>query len=326
MQTSHTTRLAPHAAPTVAAMAMRDYLISEIVQDTVDGLLTRREALRRLGLFGLGIGSASALLAGCGDDGSGGDGEAAAVSTTIAPSTTSAPTSTTAAPAAPPAAELVRFEGPAGELQAAVAEAADPTGAVLVVHENRGLTPHFFDLVSRLAADGYTALSVDLVSRQGGTAALADEGAAQAALGETATEDLVADLRAGIDELERRAPGVAVGTVGFCFGGAMVWNLLAAGEDRLAAAAPFYGPAPDGADFSGTDAAVFAVYAELDDRVNASRDAATAALEAAGLTHEVKTFPGVDHAFFNDTGARYDADAAAEAYADLLAWFGEHLE
>jgi carboxymethylenebutenolidase len=130
---------------------------------------------------------------------------------------------------------------------------------------------------------------------------------------------------AGIDELERRAPGAPVGTVGFCFGGGMVWALLDAGEARLSAAAPFYGPAPADADFSGAGAAVLAVYAELDDRVNASRDAATAALEAAGLTHEVKTFAGADHAFFNDTGQRYNAEAATEAYADLLAWFGEHL-
>ena len=46
---------------------------------------------------------------------------------------------------------------------------------------------------------------------------------------------------------------------------------------------------------------------------------------AAALTHELRTFPGVDHAFFNDTGPRYDAAAATEAYDALLAWFGQHL-
>jgi carboxymethylenebutenolidase len=70
---------------------------------------------------------------------------------------------------------------------------------------------------------------------------------------------------------------------------------------------------------------VLAVYGELDGRVNASRDAATAALEAAGLTHEVKTYAGADHAFFNDTGQRYNEAAATQAWADLLAWFDEHL-
>ena len=70
---------------------------------------------------------------------------------------------------------------------------------------------------------------------------------------------------------------------------------------------------------------MLAVYAELDARVNASREAATAALEAAGLTHEVKTYAGADHAFFNDTGPRYHEAAADEAYADVLAWFDRHL-
>ena len=88
---------------------------------------------------------------------------------------------------------------------------------------------------------------------------------------------------------------------------------------------PFYGPLPDNADMAGTKAAVMGVYAEQDDRVNATRDAARAALEKAGLTHEIVTFPGVGHAFFNDTGQRYNAVAAAQAYERVLDWFGRHL-
>ena len=85
----------------------------------------------------------------------------------------------------------------------------------------------------------------------------------------------VADMKAAIDELERRTPDAKIGAVGFCFGGGMVWTLLASGEPRLAAAAPFYGPLPDGADFAGSrNAAVLGVYAEQDARVNATRDAA----------------------------------------------------
>ena len=54
-------------------------------------------------------------------------------------------------------------------------------------------------------------------------------------------------------------------------------------------------------------AAVLAVYAELDGRVNASRDAATAALRKANFTHEIVTYPDADHAFFNDTGQRFNS-------------------
>ncbi len=113
--------------------------------------------------------------------------------------------------------------------------------------------------------------------------------------------------------------------MGFCFGGAMTWNLLQVGEARLAAAVPFYGPAPDAPDFSRARAAVLAIYAELDSRVNASRERAEAALRAAGLTHEIRTFAGADHAFFNDTGPRYNEAAAKEASTELLAWLERHL-
>ena len=106
----------------------------------------------------------------------------------------------------------------------------------------------------------------------------------------------------------------------------MTWQLVAAGEPRLSAAVPFYGPAPSDADFSGSpNVAVLGIYAENDSRVNASQDTARQALETAGLVHEIRVFPGVDHAFFNDTGARYNSDAAAEAYQTMLDWFAQHL-
>ena len=200
-----------------------------------------------------------------------------------------------------------------------------PKGAVLVIHENRGLTPHIRSIPPRLAADGYSALAIDLLSAEGGTASMS-EGDAQAALGNAPTERLVADMVAGLDELERRNPGADLAVIGFCFGGAMTWTLLAAGDPRIAAAVPFYGPLPDDADFSGSpNAAVLGIYAELDSRVNSSMEAAAAALEAAGLEHELRTFEGVDHAFFNDTGRNYDAAAAAEAYTAMLDWFTARL-
>jgi carboxymethylenebutenolidase len=210
-------------------------------------------------------------------------------------------------------------------LQGAWAKASDPKGAVLVIHENRGLTDHIRSIPPRFARDGYSALAIDLLSEEGGTAAVGGEGEATASLGQAAPERLIADLRAGIDELQRRDRNTELAVIGFCFGGGLTWQLLAAGEPRLAAAAPFYGPAPASPDLSGSKAAVLAVYAELDSRVNATRDVAVAALESAGLTHEVRTFPGVDHAFFNDTSPRYNAAAASEAYQAVLSWFATHL-
>lgn len=295
-------------------MALREYLAGEIAEDCSDGLISRREALRRLGLLGLSISGATVLLAACGGD----DDDANATATTSGEEST-----TTVAGAA--SGTLVRFAGPAGELQAAWAEADDAKGALLVIHENRGLTPHFHDLVGRFAKEGYSALCVDLVSAEGGTASQTDPAAAQAALGAASEARLLGDLRAGIGELEKRVPDKKIGAVGFCFGGGMTWALLNAGETRLAAAVPFYGPAPANPDFSKAKAAVLGIYGELDARVNGSRPQAEAALKKAGLTYEIKTFTGADHAFFNDTGERYNATAAAEANTALLGWLSKYI-
>ena len=56
-----------------------------------------------------------------------------------------------------------------------------------------------------------------------------------------------------------------------------------------------------------------------------SRDAAESAPGKAGLTHEIVTFAGADHAFFNQTGPRHDQEPATQAWAKVLAWFGQHL-
>jgi carboxymethylenebutenolidase len=311
----------PDSAPYAFCMALRDYLVGEVAEDFSDGVLTRREALRRLGLLGLSGAAASALLSACAADDP-------AVEPGPAPA--SAPLPTADAPGRAQSVgrgEEIRFAGPAGELIGAWAAPTDgePRAALLVIHENRGLTDHFYDLVGRLAGAGYGALCVDLLSAQGGTAALTDPAQAPTELADKPADALLADLRAGIDELGRRVPEAPVGAVGFCFGGGMTWQLLQSGEPRLAAAVPFYGPVPDEPDFDQSTAAVLAVYAGLDDRVNAGRERAEAALEAAGLTYEIRTFDGADHAFFNDTGARYNADAAEQAYTDMLDWFGRYL-
>jgi carboxymethylenebutenolidase len=294
-----------------------EYLTGEVVEDFADGIISRREALRRLGMLGVGTAVAVPLLAACSAAGEGGEAESASANPAG-----SAP----AGPSAQPT-DAITFEGPGNRtLQGAWSAAADPRGAVLVVHENRGLTDHIRSVAGRLATSGYSALAVDLLSEEGGTASFEGEAEVAAALNQIPDSRLVADMKAAIGELERRTPDAKVGAVGFCFGGGMVWSLLASGEPRLAAAAPFYGPLPDGADFAGSaQAAVLGVYAEQDDRVNATRDAAKAALEKAGLTHEIVTFPDAGHAFFNDTRQRYNATAATSAYEQLIAWFRTHV-
>jgi carboxymethylenebutenolidase len=300
---------------------VNEYLTEEVVENYADGLIGRREALRQLTLLGVGAAVAVPMLAACDAQGS----PDAGTQPSATPGTSAA--ATPAGPSPRPTTSIT-FTGPRVQLQGAWAAAPNPRGSVLVVHENRGLTEHIRSVAGRLAASGYAAVAIDLLSEEGGTSKFTDSAQATAALNaaaETAGR-FVGDMKAGIAELQRRAPDKKIAAIGFCFGGGMVWSLLASGEPRLSAAAPFYGPLPDNADFAGSrNAAVLGVYAELDSRVNQSRDAAKAALERAGLKHEIVTYQGANHAFFNDTGERYNAAAAAQAYDKLLDWFAANL-
>ena len=298
---------------------LQRYLAEEIATDHVDGLLSRREALRRLALLGVSTAGAAALFTACADR------------RTAEPSPNPAPTSS--ATARPPGMDTVRatepiaWAGPQGTVRGSWAPAdGTPRGAVLVIHENKGLNDWVRSVAGRLAGIGYASLAVDLLSAQGGTAAFSDPAAATAALSAIGTRRFVADLSSALGELQSRVPGHTLGVVGFCFGGGLVWQLLAAGDPRLAAAVPFYGPLPENADFSGSrNAAVLAFYGALDQRVTSSQPAARAALDRAGLVHELVVEPDADHAFFNDTGPRYNPRAAADAWQRLGDWFGRYL-
>jgi carboxymethylenebutenolidase len=292
---------------------LQRYLAEEIAEDHADGLVSRREALRRLGLLGLSGAAAASLLGGI-------------VASEAKAQMRVKPAAATAETAARPTREIV-FRGPQGrKLMGAWAAAARPRGGVLVIHENRGLNDSIRSIAGRLAASGYSALAIDLLSEEGGTGSFDDEFEAMAALGAAPPSRFVADMKAGVTEIRRRLPGKKVAATGFCFGGGMVWLLLTSREARLAAAVPFYGPFPDGGNLAGAKAtAVLAIYAGLDSRVNASRATARAALQKAGLRHQIVTFPGVDHAFFNPTSSRHDPAAAAAAYRRMVAWFGTNV-
>jgi carboxymethylenebutenolidase len=293
---------------------IKKYLAEEVAEDLVDGIINRREAVRRLGLLGVTGAAATGLLATFATSGA-----AAAGSPVQRDHDRGRSASETSW--APVARESITFAGPRVPLMAAWAPAARPRGGVLVIHENRGLTEHIRTVAGRLAASGYSALALDLLSEEGGTGAFPGEAEVAAALGQIPPERFVEDMKAAVTELRRRLRRKRLAAIGFCFGGAMVWRLLASGEPRLAAAAPFYGPFPEGGDLDGSRAAVLGVFGGLDARVNATLPAAKAALEAARLRHELLTFTEADHAFFNDTGARFNPHAAAEAWRRALNWF-----
>jgi carboxymethylenebutenolidase len=129
---------------------MQKYLAEEVAEDLADGIITRREAMRRLGLLGLTASAASTLLA----------------TFSTAPATASRDhgdggAETTWAPAP---REAITFDGPNGTLMGHWAAAQKPRGGVLVIHENRGLTEHISTVAGRFAASGWSALALDLLS------------------------------------------------------------------------------------------------------------------------------------------------------------------
>jgi carboxymethylenebutenolidase len=320
------------------------YLVEEYLDDYQKGYMSRRQALKLIAGVTGSLAVANGLLAACAAPASvPAATDAATAAATVggtAAATTAAPAAETAAPT-PDVPEGVRVAPDDPDIIASPVEfpsdgatvmgyLARPTGdgpfpAVLVSHENRGLQPHIEDVARRLAKAGYVALAVDLLSREGGTAAMAEDDV-PGVLGNTPPEQFVADFTSGWEYLKTQdfVRPDAVGMVGFCFGGGVTWRVATALPD-LVAAVPFYGPPPPLEEVPDINAAVLAVYAGDDTRINESIPGIEEAMAAAGKTYEKAVFPGVDHAFHNDTRERYNAEAAVEAWARTLAWFEEHL-
>jgi carboxymethylenebutenolidase len=314
------------------------YIVEENIEDFNDGLISRRELLRRVSLITGSTAATAALLTamGCSAESS---------SSGPTPTPTARETSSQQPFATPPAAPVadgvtvpendqrisvatLEVKGTDGapliSYHATPASGA-PAGGILVIHENRGLTPHIKDVVRRVATAGFTGLAVDLLSRDGGADKLTDSAAYSAALSKRPVEDMVADVRQALAALSATGVGDKVGVTGFCFGGGMTFNTLAAGV-AVKAAVPFYGPAPrDMNGLTKVKAAVLVVYAENDARITGSRDAVDGALKQSGSPYKISVFPGVDHAFHNDTGQRYNAAQAEAAWIETVRWFRQYV-
>jgi len=142
-------------------------------------------------------------------------------------------------------------------------------GAVLVVHENRGLNPHIEDITRRLALEGFLAFAPDALAVAGGY---------------PGNEDKARELFAKLDQGKAREDFVAaaewlrarpesngkLGAVGFCYGGGVVNVLATRLGAELAAGVPFYGMAPPLEAVPGIKAELLLHFASNDDRINAS--------------------------------------------------------
>ncbi len=325
------------------------YFVEEFYDDYREGLLSRREFIRRVAYITGSMAAAASTMSllGCTP-------MELPAPTEVMPSLEATPATTEVAAAGEgaetPAAQLepvpgaqsplsvpegdpavmssgVAFTSQGDEIMAylarPVADGVYP--GILVCHENRGLTPHIKDVTRRFGKAGYVALAVDLLSREGGTANV-DPDQVPALLSDAPAERHVADFAAGLDYLQSLdyVDGERIGMTGYCFGGGITWRCAVA-LPELKAAVPFYGPAPELEQVPNINAAVFGVYAELDERINAGKDALEQALKDAGITYQMQVYPGVNHAFHNDTGQRYVEEQATRAWMDTLAWFEQHI-
>lgn len=314
------------------------YLIEEFFDDYRAGEMTHRTFTRRVAFImgSMAAASAAMLLVGCTP-------EEVPRSTDPMPTPSGSTTGTATASTGPvPGAKspLSVPEGAAGLTTATVRLAAGGTDisgylarpdsggagpAVLVCHENRGLTSHIQDVARRFAKAGYTALALDLLSREGGTASL-DSDAVSGALTKAGAARHVGDFAAAFDYLQAQdfVESGRIAMNGYCFGGGITWQ-AATELPGLKATAAFYGPAPDLNKVPAIKAAAFGVYAELDQRITGAMPALRDALAATTVTHQLIVYPGVDHAFHNDTGERYNEARATAAWNDTLSWFGQHV-
>jgi carboxymethylenebutenolidase len=223
----------------------------------------------------------------------------------------------------------VQFPGQGATIMGYMARPAgnDAVPPVLICHENRGLTEHIKDVTRRVAKAGFVGLAVDLLSRQGGTAAITDQTSISGMLGNNPQEQMVGDFQSGLTYLQGQNFVVKdrPGMVGFCFGGGITW-LCAARIPALRAAVPFYGPIPPLEEVPNIQAAVLAMYGERDQRINAGIPTIEGAMQQNNKVFQKMIYPGAAHAFHNDTGANYNPQAATDAWAKTVAWFNQYLK
>ena len=202
-----------------------------------------------------------------------------------------------------------------------------PFPGIVVIHENRGLNEHTRDVARRFAIEGFVALAPDALARLGGTAAMESPDAARTAIGTLTPDQIRADLDAALVYLAAQ-PNVQkdkLGSVGFCWGGARSFN-LALHSDQIGAAVVFYGSAPPLEELKNIKAPVLGLYGATDERITSKVPEVAAAMKAANKPYDYKIYDGAGHAFFNDTGERYNPAAAADAWPKAVAFLRENLK
>jgi carboxymethylenebutenolidase len=201
----------------------------------------------------------------------------------------------------------------------------DPSGkGVVVLPDVRGLYRFYEELALRFAERGIAAVAFDYFGRTAGVGKRGEDFEYMEHVAQTTPESIQGDVGAAVEWL-RESGASSVFTVGFCFGGRNSW-LSAAGGHRLAGAVGFYG-APGQREHAGPiqrvgemTAPILALQAGDDRNITAADNAEfERALTAAGVEHEIVTYPGAPHSFFDRRHEEF-ADDSADAWSRVLAF------
>ena len=223
------------------------------------------------------------------------------------------------------------LEAADGNRLAAFAAAEDePTGiGIVVLPDVRGLYRFYEELALRFAERGHTAVAIDYFGRTAGVGKRNDEFPFRQHVEKTTPDGIHHDVVATVEYLRSKAGGScrSIFSVGFCFGGRQSWLAATLGLG-LAGAIGFYGrpgPAQDGSPGPAQRASqikgpILALQAGDDDHISAAdNNAFEDALAATGVEHEIVTYDGAPHSFFD---RRHDefAEASDDAWRRVLAF------
>ncbi len=220
-----------------------------------------------------------------------------------------------------------------GNRFAAFAALPDETAraGVVILPDVRGLYRFYEELALRFAERGYPAIAFDYFGRTAGVDKRDDDFEYMPHVQAATAEGIQADVAAAVEWLRMRAGVDAVLSVGFCMGGRQSW-LSAAGGHGLAGAIGFYGrpgPGQDGVPGPIQRAAemecpILALQAGDDQNITAEDNAEfERALEAAGVEHELVTYEGAPHSFFDRRQEDFAA-ASDDAWTRVLAFVDRH--
>jgi carboxymethylenebutenolidase len=226
--------------------------------------------------------------------------------------------------------DLVLEASDGTRLAAFLATPEEPTETgVVILPDVRGLYRFYEELALRFAERGYAALAIDYFGRTAGVEKRRDDFEYTEHVAQTTPEGIRADVAAAVERL-RELGCRSVFTVGFCFGGRTSWLAAADGHD-LAGAIGFYGmPAerdgqPGPIQRAGDiEAPVLALQAGDDQHITADHNRAfERALESAGVEHELVTYEGAPHSFFDRRHEDF-AEASEDAWNRVLEFIERH--